>query len=215
MPHEQLASAYKAARVHVLPSWMECSAFSNVEAALSGCAMVVSDRTSEPEYYQDYAYSCNPADIHSIRKAILDAYENYDADLPRRTYLHDLFLKQFTWENTAKQTLEGYLGALALKENRHLEISGVYPNPIYTAPKDQPRVLVSVVIRATQVFQALACIRSVKNTYPNAQIIVVEEGIHLPDSVKVDHLIHHELPLGVARAFNAGASKATGCYILS
>jgi len=51
LPHEQLASAFKAARVHALPSWMECAAFVNVEAALCGCALAVSDRTSEKEYF--------------------------------------------------------------------------------------------------------------------------------------------------------------------
>ena len=206
MPHELLASAYKAARVHVLPSWMECSAFSNVEAALSGCAMVVSDRTSEPEYYQDYAYSCNPADIHSIRNAILSAYENYHADAARRTYLHDLFLKQFTWENAARQTLEGYLEALALKKNRHLEIAGISPRPV-VVQKEQSKPVVSIVIRATQVSLAQACIHSVKNAYPNAQTIVVEEGIHLPDTIKVDHIVHNEVALGMARSLMLVLSK--------
>lgn len=108
LPHEELASAMKAARVFALPSWMECASFANVEAALAGCAMVVSDRTSEPEYFGDRAYYCDPASVDSIRDAIMKAYRYYETDAPKREQLREQFTRMFTWENAAARILGAY-----------------------------------------------------------------------------------------------------------
>ncbi|MFN0206382.1 MAG: glycosyltransferase [Planctomycetota bacterium] len=112
LPHEQLASAMKAARVFALPSWMECASFAAVEAALAGCAMVVSDRTSEPEYYKDSAYYCDPASVESIRSAVLSAWNHYESDAPKRILLKEQFTKECTWPKAAAQTLKGYKAAI-------------------------------------------------------------------------------------------------------
>lgn len=113
LPHEQLASAYKAARIHCLPSWMECAAFANVEAALCGCALAVSDRTSEKEYFGGNAHYCDPASVVSIRNAVLAAHRNHAADAPKRAALREQFRTRYTWEAAARATLAGYEAALA------------------------------------------------------------------------------------------------------
>jgi GT2 family glycosyltransferase/glycosyltransferase involved in cell wall biosynthesis len=117
LPHEQLASAFKAARVHALPSWMECAAFVNVEAALCGCALAVSDRTSEKEYFGADAYYCDPGNLDSIRAAVLSAHRNHAADAPKRARLADLFRTRFTWRQAAESTLAGYEAALASRRS--------------------------------------------------------------------------------------------------
>ncbi|MFH0944090.1 MAG: glycosyltransferase [Planctomycetota bacterium] len=108
MPHEELASAMKAAKVFALPSWMECAPLVNVEAALSGCALVVSDRTSESEYYGDCAYYCDPADVDSIRDAVLKADRYYETDAPKREKLRERCLRKFTWEGAAEKLVSAY-----------------------------------------------------------------------------------------------------------
>jgi GT2 family glycosyltransferase/glycosyltransferase involved in cell wall biosynthesis len=108
LPHERLASALKAARVFALPSWMECASFANIEAALAGCSLAVSDRTSEPEYFGDCAYYCDPADVNSIRNAVLRAMNKYKADALKREWLRELFTKKYTWDFVAEKVLEGY-----------------------------------------------------------------------------------------------------------
>lgn len=115
LPHEQLASAFKAARVHCLPSWMECAAFANVEAALCGCALAVSDRTSEKEYFGDNAYYCDPANLLSIRTAVVSAHRNHAADAPKRARLIEQFRTRYTWEAAARATFAGYESALRLR----------------------------------------------------------------------------------------------------
>lgn len=117
LSHAELASAFKAARVHALPSWMECAAFVNVEAALCGCPLAVSDRTSEREYFGKDAYYCDPASVASIRDAVLGAHRNHAADAPGRKRLSELFRTKFTWEKAAERTLYGYRSAIAARQS--------------------------------------------------------------------------------------------------
>jgi GT2 family glycosyltransferase/glycosyltransferase involved in cell wall biosynthesis len=115
LPHEQLASAMRAARVFALPSWMECAAFASLEAAVAGCQLVVGNRTSEREYFGDAAYYADPADVRSIRDAVVTAWQRSDADSARRRTLQERCARDYTWEQVAAQTLAGYEAALAAR----------------------------------------------------------------------------------------------------
>ncbi len=118
LPHERLASAMKAAAVFALPSWMECASFACVEAALAGCPLVVSDRTSEPEYFGLDAYACDPASVRSIRDAVLAAYQNRERDVRKRERLQRKFREECTWSAAAEATLAGYRAAMAVRAIR-------------------------------------------------------------------------------------------------
>ena len=85
-----LRSAYAAARVHALPSWIETCGLVSLEAALAGCNVVVSTAGHELEYFRDLAYYCDPANPASIRRAVVQAIENHDRDAPRREHLKEL-----------------------------------------------------------------------------------------------------------------------------
>lgn len=108
LTHTELASAMKAALVFALPSWLECASFAQIEAALAGCPLVVGDRTSEREYFGDNATYCNPADVQSIRAAVVSAIRNRDRDSVKRVMLRERFTRDCTWENAAIATLTGY-----------------------------------------------------------------------------------------------------------
>ena len=58
---ELLASAYAAARVHCLASWMDTCGLVSLEAAMSGAAIVGSTFGHELEYLQKDAWLANPA----------------------------------------------------------------------------------------------------------------------------------------------------------
>ena len=103
-PHERISSAYSAARVHVLPSWLETPGLVNLEAGLAGCNLVMGDRGSVREYFKDFAGYCNPGDVGDIREAVLDAQGK-----PKNEKLGEHILKNYTWDKTAKRTLEVYL----------------------------------------------------------------------------------------------------------
>lgn len=108
LPPEELASAYAAARVHALPSWIETCGLVTMEAALANCSVVCSIAGYELEYFRDLAYYCDPADFRSISKAVVRAFDNHEQDGPRRQKLKDLILKEYTWERAARLTLQAY-----------------------------------------------------------------------------------------------------------
>jgi glycosyltransferase involved in cell wall biosynthesis len=110
MSKEEIASAYAAAKVHVLPSYYETPGLASLEAALAGCTIVSTDRGCTREYFGDFVYYCDPVSEESIRSAILKALEG-----PPRPGLKERIAENYTWGKAALETLEGYRVALADK----------------------------------------------------------------------------------------------------
>jgi glycosyltransferase involved in cell wall biosynthesis len=102
LPRELVASAYKAAAVHVLPSFAEGAALSTMEAAAAGCDIVTSNRGSEFEYYGDLVCTCDPLSPSSIQAAIEHAMRH-----PRGQQLV-AHMRAFSWTRTAEATLSAY-----------------------------------------------------------------------------------------------------------
>lgn len=101
--HKQLASIFKAAKVHVLPSWFETTGLSSLEAAIMDCNIVVTPKGDTEEYFKDLAYYCQPDDILSIKNTVIKAFNE-----PNKDSLKQLILKKYVWEQTAEQTLKAY-----------------------------------------------------------------------------------------------------------
>jgi len=118
-----VASAYKAASVHVLPSFAEGAALANLEAAVSECAMVVSNRSSEFEYFGDGPFYCSPNDPASIGKAVSYARQSALAEKERWEDLSRHVATNFTWKRTAELTLEAYERTVSRKSKRTLSQS--------------------------------------------------------------------------------------------
>jgi glycosyltransferase involved in cell wall biosynthesis len=98
MPQHELAGAYAAAHMHVQASWLETPGLTNLEAGLSGCNLVLSDRGSVKEYFGDSVWCCEPDDMPSIRRATVAAFDaprGFHTDLPLR------ILQEYTWERSA------------------------------------------------------------------------------------------------------------------
>lgn len=106
--HNLLPQFYKAAKVHALISWMETPGLSSIEAGVMESNLVVTDKGDPRDYFGEYAFYCDPGNVDSIRKALIDAYE-----APFNSALRTHILKNFTWERTAEKTLEGYYHALS------------------------------------------------------------------------------------------------------
>ena len=110
---ELVASAYHAASAHALPSWSEGAALANLEAAAAGCPLVVSDRSSEFEYFGDLAAYCSPADPDDIRAAVESQADARERE-PDRIAELKARMAELTWDNTARATLSAY--ELALRD---------------------------------------------------------------------------------------------------
>lgn len=105
--HQELPHYYRAAKVHILPSWMESPGLSSLEAGAMGCNLVVTDKGDTREYFGDLAIYCDPASVESIRAALEMAMQQEKNGL-----LQERILRNFTWEKAALETLEGYKLAL-------------------------------------------------------------------------------------------------------
>ncbi len=103
LEHAELYAMYSNARIHALPSWYETPGLVNLEAGLMGCNLALSDRGSVKEYFGDLAYYCDPANITSIRRATLKAY-----NAPRNAKLSKLIEQKYSWEVVARKTLACY-----------------------------------------------------------------------------------------------------------
>ncbi len=106
---DQLAmrDVYRAALVHVLPSWFETTGLASLEAAATGCAVVTTDRGYAREYFGDAAVYCDPGTKGSILGAVRTALASGSSQS-----LRELVLDRFTWAHAAKATIEGYESAL-------------------------------------------------------------------------------------------------------
>ncbi|HET6766325.1 MAG TPA: glycosyltransferase family 4 protein [Chitinophagaceae bacterium] len=100
---EELIDYYKAAKVHALPSWFETTGLSSLEAAAMGCNIVITEKGDTREYFENYAYYCDPGSPQSIFDAIRKAATNSTS-----RELQKKILNQYTWSHAAKLTLEAY-----------------------------------------------------------------------------------------------------------
>ncbi len=101
--HEDLRDLYSVAKVHALVSWMETPGLSSLEAAAMGCNIVVTRKGDTYDYFEDYAYYCEPDDVDSIKSAIDKAYES-----PFNPKLKEKILDKYIWEKTAEATFSAY-----------------------------------------------------------------------------------------------------------
>jgi glycosyltransferase involved in cell wall biosynthesis len=103
LPHEQLAPAYAAAKVHALVSWYETPGISSLEAGLAGANIVSTARGGTREYFEKYAFYCEPDDTSSIRRAVRDAFAT-----EKSPQLQEHIKANFTWERVAELTSKIY-----------------------------------------------------------------------------------------------------------
>ena len=103
VPHDELPALYQNARVHVLPTWFETTGLVSLEAALCGCNIVTTSRGFAREYFEDLAWYCDPAKPKSIRAAVESAWKT-----PFRAELRGRIIDRYSWQHTARATLDGY-----------------------------------------------------------------------------------------------------------
>lgn len=103
---DMLASALAGARVVVLPSWCEGASLAALEAGAAGASMVLSNRSSESEYFGAFARYCDPGDAISIRTQVQDAYDS-PLDVAQREAIQE-HVRQFSWQRYAEKTAEVY-----------------------------------------------------------------------------------------------------------
>ncbi|HEY5885763.1 MAG TPA: glycosyltransferase family 1 protein [Pyrinomonadaceae bacterium] len=112
-----LPALYSGARCFVYPSYFEGFGLPPLEAMQCGTPVVVGNQTSLPEVVGDAAQSVNPFDVEDIalgiRKVIMD--DAWRSTLQTRGLER---ARLFTWQTTARNTLEVYKKAVHSSSKR-------------------------------------------------------------------------------------------------
>jgi len=103
IPQSELLKFYNEAKVHVLASWFETTGLSSLEAAACGCNIVITDKGDTREYFNDYAYYCDPQSPSSILHAVQRAMDD-----PVNEELAAMVKRQYTWDIAGQRTFEAY-----------------------------------------------------------------------------------------------------------
>jgi glycosyltransferase involved in cell wall biosynthesis len=109
-----LESAYAAASVLVLPSYIETPGLCALEAGLAGTPLVVTELGCTREYFGEHAAYVHPSDPEGIRAAVRKVLDNPPDTRPLRERIHSRYL----WRHAAAATRAGYEKALAARAER-------------------------------------------------------------------------------------------------
>lgn len=101
IPYEQMPALYKHAKVCVSASWFETTGLTSLEALFCNTNAVAAGPRAR-EYLGDHASYCIPSSSDSIEQAISREY------FAKRPNLGSSELREYTWVNAAKKTLEVY-----------------------------------------------------------------------------------------------------------
>lgn len=114
VPDEDLPLIYNSASAFVFPSFAEGFGLPGLEAQACGLPLISSNRTCLPEIFGDGALYFNPENIVDMEKKIQEVLED---DQLRNKLINLGFqnVKRFSWEETAKKTLDVYRGILYKK----------------------------------------------------------------------------------------------------
>lgn len=98
-----LESAMAAARVLALPSWFETPGLAALEAALAGCAIVITPYGCTREYFGDHVHYADPGDVRGIASAIGEAWDRGPSPS-----LASHVASRYPWSAVADATKEAY-----------------------------------------------------------------------------------------------------------
>jgi glycosyltransferase involved in cell wall biosynthesis len=125
---DMLRSALSGARIFALPSWAEGASLAALEAAAMGAQMVLSDRSSEQEYFGELAHYCDIGDPLSIQGAVQACL-----DMPAEAVdacaqaLKTKVAQEYSWERYAGDTAKAY--AVADKTELRPVLTGAAAEP--------------------------------------------------------------------------------------
>lgn len=97
-----IASAMSNGYIYVQPSWFETSGLVTIEAYISGMKIVAAGERIA-EYLKENVVMCDPASSDSVKNAIIKSINT-----KYNQKLIDYSIKNYTWDNAAKQTIDVY-----------------------------------------------------------------------------------------------------------
>ncbi|MEM4655225.1 MAG: glycosyltransferase [Thermosphaera sp.] len=181
---EVIFSAMQAARVFVCPSWTREINNSLMYAAISQCALVLSHRSYAKEFFGTKIHYCDPADVKSIKHAVISAYEEYE----KKSFDRDTYTKKiretFDWDKSGLE-LKSIYSSLIYQEHKKdgfvslPKTSIVIEDKVSETLKEAslstiaPIDIIIPIYGQREVVEK--CVRSVLQTTPQAHLILVDD----------------------------------------
>ena len=109
--NEDLVRFYNTAHLFLFPSFFEGFGLPVIEAMSCGCPVITSNTSSLKEVAKNAALTVNPYQREELRSAIIKLIEEEGL---RESYCRRGLerAKDFSWEKTARETMEGYRQAI-------------------------------------------------------------------------------------------------------
>ncbi len=98
-----LRSALAGAEGFVMPSTLETPSIAALEAAASGCRVLITSIGSTTEYFQDEAIYIVPDDLDSMEKGIAALSEPQQSST-----LGQKIQQQFSWDSSVSELIRAY-----------------------------------------------------------------------------------------------------------
>lgn len=111
VPTYDLPPLYSGASVLIYPSLYEGFGLPILEAYACGCPVVTSNISSMPQVAGNGAVLVDPYSVESIAKGLVKIIKNRD----HYVELGEKRVKNFSWDKVAKETMNAYKDAIALK----------------------------------------------------------------------------------------------------
>lgn len=105
---DEIISLYRNSVGFIYPSLIEGFGFQGLEAYASGTLLLASDIPVFNEIYEDNALYFNPNDVDSISETIKKSLFLENSDRIKMITNGQNFIKKYSWENTANETLKVY-----------------------------------------------------------------------------------------------------------
>jgi glycosyltransferase involved in cell wall biosynthesis len=110
VPDSHLHSLYKNAQAFIFPSLYEGFGLPGLEAMAHKTLLLASDIPTHKEIYKDNCLYFNPFDFTSIQREIKYALSMPNNKKKQIISKAHLFVKRYSWEKMAKETLDVYKG---------------------------------------------------------------------------------------------------------
>ncbi len=106
--HDEIVAYYSAADFSILPSLMEATSISGLEAMAAGLPLVGTEVGGIPELIRDgvNGYLCQPADPKDLADKIHTLLRHDLREMGRKS--REMVDEQFDWQRIAQKTLDGY-----------------------------------------------------------------------------------------------------------
>lgn len=178
VPCDDLAALYTGALAVVVPSFYEGFGLPLVEAFACGTPGIASRVASLPEVGGDAALYVDPADPESIAGA-MEQYAT-SPELRRRMSLRaNERNDEFSWQRTARETLEVYRQVVAARSSRKRS-RAVHSETPSVRERLGPKVLFVRLDSLGDVVLTTPCLDALIQTYPDVRIDVVVQPSAAP-----------------------------------